>query len=101
MARAQPLALLIALGLSPAAAWAGTAVGESIWDRSHAIQQAMQSVPAGAKVTSTDCQEVEVGTGNYHYLCQVTYSDPPSQPATGGVSRGGWPSAPHAAQGAG
>lgn len=70
------LIMVLMLVLMPAAARAGTAVGESIWDKTAAIGVAMQSVPAGAQVTATDCQEVEVGIGNYHYICRVTYSDP-------------------------
>lgn len=66
----------LTLVLLPLAAQAGTAVGESIWDRQAAINVAMQSVPSGAQVTETRCQDVEVGTGNYHYICTVTYSDP-------------------------
>ena len=75
MARLQPLFAALLL-LAPCSAWAGTAVGESIWDRNNALQRAMQSVPAGAQVTNTQCQDIEVGTGNDHYLCQVTYSEP-------------------------
>lgn len=72
------LALLLVLGLWPNTALAGSAVGESIWDKKAAIANAMQSVPAGAQVTDTSCQEVEVGIGNYHYICRVTYTDPVS-----------------------
>lgn len=70
------LAPLLMLVLLPLAARAGSAVGESIWNKQAAIDVAMQSVPAGAQVTGTSCQEVEVGTGNYHYICTVTYSEP-------------------------
>ncbi|MEB3173380.1 MAG: hypothetical protein VKL97_05900 [Cyanobacteriota bacterium] len=69
-------ALLMAALLHPLGARAGVAVGESIWDKKAAIAIAMQSVPAGAQVISTTCQEVEVGLGNYHYICRVEYSEP-------------------------
>jgi len=75
---ATRLLMLLMLVLVPTAARAGTAVGESIWNKAAAIAVAMQSVPPGGQVTATDCDEVEVGTGNYHYLCRVTYSDPVS-----------------------
>ncbi|MBM5802724.1 MAG: hypothetical protein FJ078_01175 [Cyanobacteria bacterium K_DeepCast_35m_m2_155] len=77
----MPALLLGAALLQPLSARAGVAIGESIWDKKAAIGIAMQSVPAGAQVTSTSCQEIEVGLGNYHYLCRVEYSDPvnPSQ----------------------
>jgi hypothetical protein len=75
------LALLAGLVVAPAdRAAAGTAIGESIWDRSNARDRALQSVPAGAQILSTDCQTVEVGTGNFRYICRVTYGDPAPQP---------------------
>ena len=43
------LTLLAGLVVAPAErAAAGTAIGESIWDRSNARDRALQSVPAGA-----------------------------------------------------
>ncbi len=72
-----PLALLLcSLAGVPTAVLAGDAVGESIWDQQNAIERAMQSVPKGAQVTNTSCDTVEVGTGNYRYICHVTYTDP-------------------------
>lgn len=68
---------LLALLMVPMAARAGSVVGESVWSRQNATERAMQSVPAGSTVTATDCQEIEVGLGNYHYLCRITYSDGP------------------------
>ena len=73
------IAGLMALALgSIGSAQAGTAIGESIWDQNNATDRALQLVPRGAVVTSTDCQSVEVGTGNVRYICRVTYSDPPA-----------------------
>jgi hypothetical protein len=75
------LALLAALMLGPAErAAAGTAIGESIWDRQNARERALQSVPAGAQILNSDCQTVEVGTGNFRYICRITYGDPAPQP---------------------
>jgi len=75
------LALLAGLMLAPAEpAAAGTAIGESIWDRKNARERALQSVPAGAQIMNTDCQTVEVGTGNVRYICRITYDDPAPQP---------------------
>ena len=87
MPRHHPPALLLLLAslvVAPAMqAVAGTAIGESIWDRSNARDRALQSVPAGAQIVSTNCQSVEVGTGNYHYICRITYTDlAPQSPPT-------------------
>ena len=77
------LLLLISLVMATAErAAAGTAIGESIWDRNNARDRALQSVPAGAQIGSTSCQTVEVGTGNYHYSCRITYTDPAPQTPT-------------------
>jgi hypothetical protein len=73
--------LLVGMVVAPVErAAAGTAIGESIWDRNNARDRALQLVPAGAQVQSTDCQSVEVGTGNFRYICRITYSDPAPQP---------------------
>jgi len=61
---------------------AGTAIGESIWDRNNARDRALQQVPAGAQILSTDCQSVEVGIGNVRYICRISYGDPAPQPQT-------------------
>lgn len=71
-------ATLLALLAFPLGAQAGTAVGESIWDQQNAIDRATATIPAGAQVTATNCESVEVGTGNYHYICRITYTDPPA-----------------------
>jgi hypothetical protein len=77
------LLLLASLVVAPAErAAAGTAIGESIWDVNNARDRALQSVPAGAQIGSTSCQTVEVGTGNYHYICRITYTDPAPQTPT-------------------
>jgi hypothetical protein len=81
--RPSLLLLLASLVVAPAErAAAGTAIGESIWDVNNARDRALQSVPAGAQIGSTSCQTVEVGTGNYHYICRITYTDPAPQTPT-------------------
>jgi hypothetical protein len=81
--RPSLLLLLASLVVAPAErAAAGTAIGESIWDGNNARDRALQSVPAGAQIGGTSCQTVEVGTGNYHYICRITYTDPAPQTPT-------------------
>ena len=94
---AMPLAMPLVtgvslLGLGPSAALAGTAIGESIWDKANAIARAKQAVPAGAVVTDTRCQSIEVGLGNYRYICTLTFTSP--APVTPIPSRSGPASAP-------
>lgn len=64
----------------PGPARAGSATSESIWDRSHALQEALQQVPAGASVTDQRCQELEVGLDNLRYRCTVEWQDPAGMP---------------------
>lgn len=74
-------ALLSGLGVGTAdRVVAGTAIGESVWDRNNARDRALQQVPAGAQILSTDCQSVEVGIGNVRHICRITYGDPAPQP---------------------
>jgi hypothetical protein len=70
-------AALALLGSAVAPAHAGSVTVSSIWDRDHALQQARQQLPAGAVITREHCQDVEVGFGNYHYLCTVEFSEAP------------------------
>ena len=76
----MPLRMVAGLAVLcwPLAAHAGVAIGESIWTQQNAIDRATQMIPSGAQVTATECSTVEVGTGNDHYICRVTYSDPPA-----------------------
>jgi hypothetical protein len=70
-------AALALLGGAPTPAHAGSVTVSSIWDRDHALRQARQQLPAGAVITREHCQEVEVGIGNYHYLCTVEFNEAP------------------------
>ena len=77
-----PAALLLSLAalLLAGPARAGSATSESIWDRRHALQEALQQVPPGANVTDQRCQELEVGLDNLRYRCTVEWQDPTGTP---------------------
>jgi hypothetical protein len=76
------LGLLAVLSTSATpAAWAGSSTAESIWDLGNARQRALSQVPTGATVTGTRCETVNVGIGNYRYICTVTYSEAPPSPS--------------------
>jgi hypothetical protein len=76
--RAGTLALaLVALAPWPLAARAQPSrTAESIWSQEDASQRALQLVPTGAKVDSTACQEIGVGSmgGLPRYRCTVRFS---------------------------
>lgn len=93
----QRLMLLTLSGLTALAAapaLAGSVTAESIWDKRNALQRAQSQVPAGSTVTRTECTVVNVGIGNYRYLCTLFFTDPPagSTPPSGAAN----PSAPSA-----
>lgn len=46
---------------------------QSIWSQADAIQRASEQLPRGAVVTRTRCTEVNVRTGNYRYICTLSY----------------------------
>jgi hypothetical protein len=70
------------LAALPLAARAGSVTAESIWDKGNALQRAQEQVPRGATVTGSRCTEVNVRTGNYRYICTVTYTEMPPAAAT-------------------
>jgi hypothetical protein len=70
------------LAALPQAARAGSATAESIWDKGNALQRAQEQVPRGATVTGSRCTEVNVRTGNYRYICTVTYTETPPAAAS-------------------
>ena len=76
--RAGTLALaLAALAPWPLAVRAQPSrTAESIWSQEDASQRAMQLLPTGAKVDSTACQEIGVGSmgGLPRYRCTVRFS---------------------------
>ena len=53
----------------------------SIWSQTNALARAQSLLPAGAVVSSSQCQTVEVGLDNERYLCSITYELPPAPPA--------------------
>jgi hypothetical protein len=75
-----PSGLLLLLLAGAAPAQAGSVTSQSVWGKSNAIDRAMQQVPAGATVTGTSCDEVNVGIGNYHYTCTVEFTEAPANP---------------------
>jgi len=70
------------LAALPPAAQAGSVTAESIWDQNNALQRAQEQVPRGATVTGSQCTEVNVRTGNYRYICTVTYTETPPAAAS-------------------
>jgi hypothetical protein len=89
--RAATLALtLVALAPWPPAVRAQPSrTAESIWSQEDASQRALQLVPTGAKVDSTACQEIGVGSmgGLPRYRCTVRFS--PGAASPGAASPGG------------
>lgn len=82
--RAWTLALaLVALAPWPLAVRAQPSrTAESIWSQEDASQRALQLVPTGAKVDSTACQEIGVGSmgGLPRYRCTVRFSPEGASP---------------------
>ena len=74
-------ALIGTVLLWPSPAQAGSATAESVWDKSNALQRAMEQIPAGATVTGQRCEEFGVGFNNTRYRCSVEYTTnpPPTQ----------------------
>jgi hypothetical protein len=67
--------LLLSLGsLGQALAQTRSITAESIWDKSNAIERAQQQLPANATVIDSKCTVVNVRTGNYRYICTLTYT---------------------------
>ena len=74
---------LAALALWPLAAQAQPSrTAESIWSQEDASQRALQLVPTGARVDSTACQEIGVGSmgGLPRYRCTVRFSPGAASP---------------------
>jgi hypothetical protein len=85
----------LALALAALAPWPLAAraepsrTAESIWSQEDASQRALQLVPTGARVDSTSCQEIGVGSmgGLPRYRCTVRFSPGTSSP--GGANPAG------------
>lgn len=80
---------LLLLMAGPGAA--KTVIGQSVWSKSNALARAQALLPAGAVVSSSECQTVEVGMDNERYLCSITYELPPAGTSAPGA---GQPAAP-------
>jgi hypothetical protein len=84
----------MALALMALAAWPlavraqPSRTAESIWSQEDASQRALQLVPSGARVDSTACQEIGVGSmgGLPRYRCTVRFS--PGAASPGAASPG-------------
>lgn len=90
--RAGTALVLMALALAALAPWPLAAraqpsrTAESIWSQEDASQRALQLVPTGARVDSTACQEIGVGSmgGLPRYRCTVRFS--PGAASPGGAN---------------
>jgi hypothetical protein len=82
LGRCSVLLGALLLAALPPAAQAGSVTAESIWDKGNALQRAQEQVPRGATVTGSRCTEVNVRTGNYRYICTVTYTKTPPAAAS-------------------
>lgn len=69
MLRLLPALLLLAL---PLPALAGSATAQSIWSAGHAAGEAKSQVPKGAKITGTNCNEVDV-MNDPRWTCTMTW----------------------------
>ena len=73
-------ALIAALGMAIAAApaLAGSVTAQSVWSQQNALSRAKSLLPAGAEISGSQCQTVEVGLDNTRYICTLTYDLPAS-----------------------
>jgi len=83
----RSILLLVALSLGSAGtSWAGSSTADSVWDEENARQRAIEQIPAGAVVGTTDCESFSVGIGNTRYRCTVNYT--PAAPSNEASPRG-------------
>jgi hypothetical protein len=54
----------------------GSVSSQSPLSRQQAWQEAMSQLPKGARVTSSNCNDVEIGYGNTRYYCVLTFTQP-------------------------
>lgn len=86
-----PITALISglLTLAATPGLANTVTAQSILSQTNALARATALLPAGAVVTGSQCQTVEVGLDNERYLCSVSYTLPAAPPAAGSGQSGG------------
>ncbi len=68
-------AALLGLGAQGLAA-EGSVSAQSPLSRQQAWQEAMSKLPTGAVVTSSRCNDVEIGYSNTRYYCVLTFTQP-------------------------
>ena len=90
---AIPCTSALLLG-SSTGAQAGSITAESIWDKKSAIERAQEQLPARATVTGTHCTVVNVGIGNYRYICTLDYTTTPPAAAPSSATPSSGSSAP-------
>ena len=67
------LGLLAFVVVNAVPATAGSITASSIWNSSSAMLRARSRVPAGAKITKSNCVTVQVRL-DFHYRCTVDYT---------------------------
>lgn len=92
MTKRRPLASITALISGLLMLMAGpvvakTVIGQSVWSKGNALARAQALVPAGAVVSSSQCQTLEVGIDNERYLCSITYELPPVGASSPGAAK--------------
>jgi len=79
----------VGLALPAAPAMAETITAQSIWSKENAIARATGQLPAGAVISNSQCQTVEVGMDNERYICTLTYDVPAPAASPAGSGSGG------------
>ncbi|WP_341898954.1 hypothetical protein [Synechococcus sp. UW140] len=81
MAIRLPRKFFIALGVCLAATsnpcFANSVTAESIWDQGNAKERARAQIPAGATITSSNCETFQV-RDDLRYRCTLEYSTIPA-----------------------
>ena len=85
-----PLVTAIGVALAAGPAAAASVTAQSIMSQENALSRARALLPAGAVVSSSQCQTVEVRIDNERYICSLTY-DMPSPGVTPAPSGTGSP----------
>lgn len=81
----------LGIGLTGAPALANTVTDQSIWSKDNALARARAQMPAGAVVSGSQCQTVEVGMNNERYICTITYDVPAAPGGNGSAGKSSTP----------